>query len=53
MFSERRDCADWEHLSEGVHVKAWKLHKEMYTTKGTYKDAQLKFVRPRGHGNLE
>ena len=42
-----------EYLAEEDRVNAWKLHKEIYTTSGKYKDDQLKFYRFRRHGNPE
>ena len=41
------------YFTEETRVKAWKLLKDNYKTKGTYADTQLKVLRPRRHGNLE
>ena len=51
LFSEREDWA--EYVAEEARVKAWKFQKDICWTKGTYRDAQLKFFRPRRHGKLE
>ena len=51
-FSEREDCEDRaEYLAEAV--KIWQLHKEGNNTKVTCQEVQLKFFRPRRHGNQE
>ena len=39
--------------AEGARVEAWELHTERYKTQGTYREAQLKFIRPPRHGDLE
>ena len=54
LFSEREDSENGvEYLAEEDRVSAWKLHKEIYTTSGKYKDSQLKFFRLRRHGKQE
>ena len=54
LFSEREEDEDWaEYVAQEARVKAWKFQKDVFLSKGTYRDAQLKFFRPRRHGKLE
>ena len=47
MVQTGRSCA------EEARVEAWELHTERNKTQGTYREAQLKFIRPPRHGDPE